>query len=179
VPIIRSLSFTTHAASVQRVMSGSMLLPVLCRYLLLCPSSGAFSSLHTRPLFTVWSSVRCCFQSCSGISRLEATSNRTPHGEQRPVVRGAFRSKMTAVCNVIILKWREKLVPVYAARWRLSKRTDGGPLVQDGCRAQCNNIKKRWEIGLAQTQDGGCVKEQMTGPLYKMAAVRNVIILKR
>jgi hypothetical protein len=37
---------------------------------------------------------------------------------------------------------------------------------------------KRWEIGLVQTQDGGCVKEQMAGLLSKMAAVRKVIILK-
>jgi hypothetical protein len=39
-------------------------------------------------------------------------------------------------------------------------------------------ILKWWELGLAQTQDGGCVKEQMAGPMYKMAAVRNVRILK-
>jgi hypothetical protein len=64
----------------------------------------------------------------------------------RPVVTGAVWSDMAAARNVI-LKWREKLVPVYAARWR--------------------------EI----VQDGGCVKEH--GPLSKMAAARNVIILKK
>jgi hypothetical protein len=32
LPIIRSLSFTAQAASVHRVMSGSMLLPVLFKY---------------------------------------------------------------------------------------------------------------------------------------------------
>jgi hypothetical protein len=34
---------------------------------LLCPSSGAFPSLHTQLLFTVWCLVRGCFQSCSGL----------------------------------------------------------------------------------------------------------------
>jgi hypothetical protein len=37
---------------------------------LLCPSSGAFPSLHTQPLFTVCCPVRCCFQSCSGLSEV-------------------------------------------------------------------------------------------------------------
>jgi hypothetical protein len=37
---------------------------------LLCPSSGAFPSLHTQPVFPVWCPVRCCFQSCSGISEV-------------------------------------------------------------------------------------------------------------
>jgi hypothetical protein len=31
---------------------------------------------------------------------------------------------------------------------------------------------------VAQTQNGGYVKEQVVGALFKMAAVRNVIILK-
>jgi hypothetical protein len=54
-----------------------------------------------------------------------------------------------------------------------------GQPVQDGCRAQCNNIKNRWEIVLARNQDGGCVKEQMAGPQAKMAPARNVIKLKK
>jgi hypothetical protein len=58
------------------------------------------------------------------------------------------------------------------------KEQMAGPPGQEGRRAQCNNIKKWWEIGLAQTQDGGCVKELMAGPQAKMAAARNVIILK-
>jgi hypothetical protein len=53
VPIIRSLSFTAHAASVHCVVSGLILLPALFRY--------------------TW-------------TRLEATSNRTPHSEKRPRV---------------------------------------------------------------------------------------------
>jgi hypothetical protein len=39
-------------------------------------------------------------------------------------------------------------------------------------------LKKKWEIELAQTQDGGCVKEQIAGPQAKMTAARNVIIVK-
>jgi hypothetical protein len=33
--------------------------------------------------------------------------------------------KMAAACNVIILKWREKLVLVYAARWQLCEKNGG------------------------------------------------------
>jgi hypothetical protein len=58
---------------------------------------------------------------------------------------------MAAAHNVTILKWREKLVLVYAARWRL-------------CEKMVGNSLRWWEIGLAQTQDGGCVKEQMADP---------------
>jgi hypothetical protein len=71
---------------------------------------------------------------------------------------------MAAVCNVIILKWPEKLVLVYAARWRLCEKMAGksqmvGNRVSPDLRwrlckrtgsgfpakmaaVQCNNIKK-------------------------------------
>jgi hypothetical protein len=38
------------------------------------PSSGAFPSLHTQPLFTVWCPVRCCFQLLL-ILRIHGTTN--------------------------------------------------------------------------------------------------------
>jgi hypothetical protein len=49
-------------------------------------------------------------------------------------------AKMAAVRNVILKKVGNKVSP--GSRWRLCKRTDGGPSGQDGCREQCNNIKK-------------------------------------
>jgi hypothetical protein len=80
-----------------------------------------------------------------------------------------------AQCNNIKKRWEIGLAQTQDGG--CVKEQMAGPPGQDGCRAQCNNIKKRWEIGLAQTQDGGCVKKH-GGPPSKMAAARNVTILK-
>jgi hypothetical protein len=41
------------------------------------------------------------------------------------------------------------------------------------------NSLRRWEIGIARTQDGGRLIEQMAGSPAKMAATHNVKILKK
>jgi hypothetical protein len=60
---------------------------------------------------------------------------------------------MAAARNVVILKWQL-------------------------CEKKAGNSPRWWEIGLAQTQDGGCVKKQMAGRPFKIVTARNVIILK-
>jgi hypothetical protein len=62
---------------------------------------------------------------------------------------------MAASRNVIILKWRERLVLVYAARWRLCEKMAGNSLKwwlckrTDGRRAQRNNIKMAGKVSVS------------------------------